>query len=196
LYIFNPAFIVQLTPSKDNILFTLNEKFSTLTAQQIPPAPNGTALPLLANVSTIPPNTLNATFAAAEILISNNSEKFPNLLIYVSNRNLGPEFDERGDTIAILEFTNGSASHIEKRAHSWNFSSKPRLNLVTQVFTGLKQIRSMNIGPVETGADEFLIAGANVDGGVVMFRRVDRGRNLTEVVRNEEIANRTSFVFV
>lgn len=70
------------------------------------------------------------------------------------------------------------------------------LTLVTQVFTGLKQIRSMNIGPVQEGGDEFIIAGANVEGGVVMFRRVNGGRNLTEVARNNEIANRTSFVFI
>jgi hypothetical protein len=126
----------------------------------------------------------------------------------VSNRNLGPEFDERGDTIAIFEFTNvtgtGSTQHRSERAHSRDFSSRRQasgqdgfsLNLVAQVFTGLKQIRSMNIGPVGTGGDEFLIAGANVDGGVVMFRRADGGRNLTEVVRNEDIVNRTSFVFV
>lgn len=54
----------------------------------------------------------------------------------------------------------------------------------------------MSIGPVDTGGDQFLIAGAYVSGGVVMFRRVDGGCNLEEVVRNEEIGNRTSFVFV
>jgi hypothetical protein len=37
------------------------------------------------------------------------------------------------------------------------------------------------------GGDEFLIAGANVDGGVVMFRRVDGGRELLEIVRNKEM---------
>ena len=65
------------------------------------------------------------------------------------------------------------------------------LNLITQVF--IRQIRSMNIGPVETGGEEFLIAGANVAGGVVIFRS---GHNLVELVRNEDIAKRTSFVFV
>lgn len=70
------------------------------------------------------------------------------------------------------------------------------LNLIAQVFTGLKQIRSMNLGPVEGGGDEFLVAGANVDGGVVVFQRVDGGRNLAEVSRNLDIQNRTSFVFI
>jgi hypothetical protein len=198
---------------KDNTLFTLNEKTSTLTAQQIPPAPNGTALPLLANVSIIPSATHNTNFAAAEIIIPGPSQLFPDPLIYVSNRNLGQP-DEGGDTIAIFEFINGTGTGVggasqcqsssRKRAHSRIFNSKRQvsgqagscLNLITQVSTGLQQIRSMSIGPVETGGDEFLIAGANVAGGVVVFRRVNGGRNLTEVARNEQIANRTSFVFV
>ena len=46
---------------------------------------------------------------------------------------------------------------------------------------------------VETGGEEFLIAGANAAGGVVIFRS---GRDLVELVRNEDIAKRTSFVFV
>ncbi|KAG6865815.1 hypothetical protein C0991_011620 [Blastosporella zonata] len=192
----------------DDILFVVSETVSTLTAMYIPPAPNGTALPLIANVSTIPQNNLNAQFAAAEILISTPTSQFPNPLIYVSNRNLGPEFDPRGDTIAIFEFKNTTSAptdrsstnqkrmlrrnrrDIESRASSSAFS------LLAQVPTGLKQIRSMVLGPVTGGGDEFLIAGANVDGGVVMLRRVDGGRNLTEVVRNKDIANRTSFVFV
>jgi hypothetical protein len=190
---------------EDNTLFTLNEKTSTLTAQLIPPAPNGTTLPLLANVSIIPQMTQNSNFAAAEIIVSSPSQMFPDPLIYVSNRNTGQQTDVGGDTIAIFEFINGTVTGTSmKRAHSRSFSSKrqvsgqggPRFNLVAQVFTGLEQVRSMSIGPVTTGGDEFLIAGANVAGGVAMFRRVDGGRNLTVVARNEDIANRTSFVFV
>ncbi|KNZ79516.1 hypothetical protein J132_09318 [Termitomyces sp. J132] len=169
----------------DNVLFIVSETVSTLTAMEIPPAPNGTALPPIANVSTIPPNFLDAKFAAAEILISTPTARFPDPLIYVSNRNLGPEFDPRGDTIAIFEI---------KRATS--VTSASRLSLVAQVPTGLKQIRGMNLGPTISGGDKFLIAGANVDGGVVMFRRVNGGRNLIEVARNERITSRTSFVFV
>ncbi|ESK95856.1 hypothetical protein Moror_12354 [Moniliophthora roreri MCA 2997] len=169
----------------DDILFTIHEKTSTLTAQRIPPAPNGTAFPLLANVSIIPPNPLNGTkFAAAEILISTPTEKFPNPLIYVSNRNIGETIDPNGDTIAIFEFQNGTTT------------STGALTLLAQVPTGLQQIRSMALGRVDDGGDEFIIAGANTVGGVAVFQRVDGGRNLTLVARNEEIANRTSFVFV
>ncbi|TFK36304.1 Lactonase, 7-bladed beta-propeller-domain-containing protein [Crucibulum laeve] len=201
---------------QDNILFTIHEKTSTLTAQAIPSAPNGTTLPLIANVSIVPSDvTFNGSFFGAEILISEPTEKFPDPLIYVSNRNLGPEFDERGDTIAIFEFKNanpcttvfgyaGSTTTVcppERREHTrqWtrqesNFTGS--LTLLAQVFTGLKQIRSMSLGRVVDGGDEFLIAGANVDGGVVVLRRIDGGRNLTLVTRNEEVANRTSFVFI
>lgn len=71
----------------------------------------------------------------------------------------------------------------------------PQLVLKAQVFTGLQQIRSMSLGRVDDGGDEFLIAGANVEGGVVVFQRVDEGRGLEEVARNTELESRTSFVF-
>jgi len=97
---------------QDNILFTLHEKSSSLTAQPVPMAPNGTTLPLIANVSIVPPDQpQGSTFAAAEILISRPTPKFLDPLIYVSNRNTAtPEFlDPRGDAIAIFEFQPPSA---------------------------------------------------------------------------------------
>jgi len=216
---------------QDNILFTLHEKTSSLTAQPIPMAPNGTTLPLIANVSIIPPDQpQGSTFAAAEILISKPTPKFPDPLIYVSNRNTAaPEFlDPRGDSIAIFEFQppspgegggnnpepagESAALPLRIRTPNWagmfsRLTKRERrrhrkragaggLVLLNQVFTGLKQIRSMSLGRVEDGGDEFLIAGANVDGGVVMYRRIEEGRNLLELVRNTELQNRTSFVFV
>jgi 6-phosphogluconolactonase (cycloisomerase 2 family) len=295
---------------QDNILFVLHEKTSVLTAHQIPTAPNGTTLPVLANVSIVPAeaSNINGSFFAAEIVISEPSEAFPDPIIYVSNRNLGPEFDERGDTIAIFEYAaltgggNGtepasteplpssestvaepSATEIirlapafttlvaakttpaVKRAepqskrmakyharrrtphelarrqgdYGYGDSSYPEpaassstgaaptgttltlvpgsetatptsagpiqatatptaatLRLTNQVFTGLSQIRSFAIGKTGGGGDEFLIAGANTEGGVAVFRRIDGGKNLELVVRNQELQNRTSFVFL
>ncbi|KAF8984491.1 Lactonase, 7-bladed beta-propeller-domain-containing protein [Cyathus striatus] len=211
---------------RDNILFIIHEKTSTLTAQQIPEGPNGTTLPLLANVSIIPPDVnFNGSFFGAEILISEPTEQFPDPLIYVSNRNLGPEFDPRGDAIAIFQFSNSSSanssdtnaastkvngtySRRNARRHTRDLfvrqdsgstdegAASGTLTLLTHVFTGLKQIRSMALGRVVDGGDEFLIAGANVDGGVAVFQRVDGGMNLTLITRNEEVANRTSFVFI
>ena len=289
----------------------LHEKTSVLTAHQIPTAPNGTALPVLANVSIVPAEAanINGSFFAAEIVISEPSEAFPDPIIYVSNRNLGPEFDERGDTIAIFEYSaltggNGTVPEPEsteslpstdstvaepsatqtirlapafttlvaaqttpaaKRAepkskrmlkhharrrtpheqarrqgdYGYGDSSSPEpeapsstivaptgttltlvpgnetatptsagpiqatatptgatLRLTNQVFTGLSQIRSFAIGKTGDGGDEFLIAGANTEGGVAVFRRTDGGKNLELVVRNQELQNRTSFVFL
>ncbi|KAH9475848.1 hypothetical protein JR316_0011408 [Psilocybe cubensis] len=199
----------------DNILFVVNELTSTLTAQQIPEAPNGTTQPLLANVSTIPQDDLglNASFRVAELIISEPTEQFPTPLIYVSNRNLGPDFDPRGDTVAIYEFKNCTGADpvsdapISRRAHARSWSRRQEtvgsgnaypsaFVLQSQTFTGLTQIRSMALGHVEDGGDQFLIAGANTEGGVAVFSRVDGGRNLTLVARNEDVQNRTSFVFL
>jgi len=269
---------------RDNLLFILHEKTSVLTVQPIPEGPNGTTLPLIANVSIVPPeaSSLNGSFFAAEIVISEPTENFPDPLIYVSNRNLGPDFDEQEDTIAIFEFkgfnttttttsppsgtveggpvvatlvagkrgmpakrmlkhharsrrshemrrqydiddyygypdaeagpsassdaTGSSAPTITLVAAAEEPSSTPTgseaedeikpLVLVNQIPTGLRQIRSFSIGKVEDGGDEFLIAGGNAEGGVAVFRRVDGGRNLELVARNEELPSRTSFVFL
>ncbi|KAF8192927.1 hypothetical protein BJ912DRAFT_961405 [Pholiota molesta] len=189
-------------------------------------SPNGTTFPLLANVSIVPTDVkINGSFAGAEIILSEPSDNFPDPLIYVSNRNLGPEFDPRGDSIAIFNFQRSapasapaspSASNApgatRRRLHSrrlvqriiaadngcqvTNNDVTGNFTLQAQVFTGLRQIRSMAVGKVSDGGDEYLIAGANVDGGVAVFQRVDGGRNLQLVARNTDIANRTSFVFV
>ncbi|PBK89519.1 hypothetical protein ARMGADRAFT_1047113 [Armillaria gallica] len=190
----------------DDILFTVHEKTSTLTAQHIPEAPNGTTLPLLANVSVVPANPPEGTsFAAAEILISTPTERFPSPLIYVSNRNIGTTIDPAGDTIAIFQFNNGTSSDSTctesskrrmKRVNKIAKRGTESLELLAQVPTGLQQIRSMSLGKVEDGGDEFIIAGANTVGGVVILQRVEEGRGLVEVARNEDIANRTSFIFL
>jgi len=193
----------------DNILFTVHETASTLTAQAIPAGPNGTALPLIANVTTVPADALpGSQFAAAEILISTPTDAFPSPLIYVSNRNISPNVtDPRGDTIAIFEFVNGtdapSSTGVRRmlrrslsRRQDAGAGAGGQLTLIAQIPTGLQQIRSMALGRVDDGGDEFIIAGANTEGGVAVFQRVDGGRNLTLAARNLDLGNRTSFVFV
>ncbi|KAJ7705509.1 hypothetical protein B0H17DRAFT_920608, partial [Mycena rosella] len=192
----------------DNILFTVHETASTLTAQTIPAGPNGTASPLLANVTTFPDDALaGSKFAAAEILISTPTAAFPNPLIYVSNRNISPNVtDPLGDTIAIFEFVNGTDStapcptanrrRMLRQRIRRQADATPQLRLVAQVPTGLQQIRSMALGRLDDGGDQYIIAGANTEGGVAVFQRVDGGRNLTLVARNLDLGNRTSFVFV
>lgn len=183
-YVLNPRPSHSLNFTSDERLYTLHELSSTLTLQAIPPAPNGTT-PLIANVSIIPPNPpAGAAFAAAEILIPPPTAKFPVPYIYVSNRNTGVQ-DPRGDSIAIFEHINATRT------------TKEGLQLVTQVYTGLDQIRGMEIGNNENGGEEFLIAGGVAgSAGVVMFKRTEGGRNLELIVRNTDIPTRTSFVWL
>ncbi|KAF5354075.1 hypothetical protein D9756_007256 [Leucocoprinus leucothites] len=166
-------------------LFTLHETASTLTVQPVPKAPNGTST-ILSSISTHPveSNLPGAIFAAAEILIPKPTKRFPTPYIYVSNRNTGTDLDPRGDSIAIFELL-GKGTKNE------------RLRLVKQVFTGLEQIRGMEIGPSEKGLEEYLIAaGVAGSGGVVMLKRVDGGRDMEIVVRNLDILNRSTFVWL
>lgn len=164
-------------------LFTLHELSSTLSVQAIPAAPNGTSA-IIDTVSILPDDPPpNSDYHAAEILIPKPTAKFPTPYIYVSNRNTGVQ-DARGDSIAIFEHINQG-------------QSDEGLKLVRQVFTGLDQIRGMEFGSVENGSDEFLIAaGVAGSAGVVVYRKTDGGRNLTEVARNLEIPTRTSFVWL
>ena len=162
----------------------MHELSSTLTVQEIPPAPNGTST-IIASALITPPNPpQGALFAAAEILIPTPTERFRIPYIYVSNRNTGTQ-DPRGDTIAIFE-------------HVFQGTPFESLRLVRQVYTGLDQIRGMEIGPVdERGGDEYLIAsGFAGTAGVIVFRRIEGGRNLELVARNLEIPTRTSFVWL
>ena len=157
-----------------NTLYTLHELSSTLTEQLIPPAPNGTT-PLIANISILPPTIpAGSDFHAGEILLAEASGRFPQPFIYASNRNTG-NVDPRGDTIAI-------------------FQVEPELKLVQQVYTGLEQIRGMELGGPD---NEFLIAaGVAGDAGTMVFKRIDGGSNLQLVAQNTEIAQRSSFVWL
>ena len=154
-----------------------------LSVQDIPDSPNGTAL-TYASVSIIPANPpKGAVYAAAEILIPAPCPNFPIPYIYVSNRNTGVPTAE-GDSIAIFEHVNQGQRN-------------EGLVLINQVFTGLNQIRGMEIGNVENGGEQYLMAGAAAGtGGVAVFRRTNEGQNLELVARNKDISNRTSFVWL
>jgi len=168
---------------QNNRLYTLHEKSSMLSVQDIPDSPNGTAI-TYASVSIIPANqTLGAVYAAAEILMPSSCPKFPKPYIYVSNRNIGV-VDIKGDSIAIFEHVNQGLPNED-------------LVLIKQVYTGLDQIRSMQFGNVDNGGDEYLMAGSAAgERGVAILRRTEEGRNLEVVARNQDISNRTSFVWL
>lgn len=150
--------------------------------QAIPPAPNGTT-PFLGNVSIIPPNPpAGSAFAAAEILIPPPTPQFPVPYIYVSNRNTGTQ-DPRGDAINV---------YLRQPA-----STSVPLKLVAQVYTGLDQIRGMQIGRAENGGEEYLIAGGVAGtAGVVMLKRTHGGAGLEIIANNTVIPTRTSFVWL
>jgi hypothetical protein len=64
---------------------------------------------------------------------------------------------------------------------------------MTRVFAGLDQIQGMQFGGKD---EEYLIAGGVAGtAGVVIYRRVDGGRNLSEVARNTDISTRTSVLW-
>ncbi|KAJ7054128.1 Lactonase, 7-bladed beta-propeller-domain-containing protein [Mycena amicta] len=164
----------------NNRLYTLHELASTLSVQTIPSYPNGTSnvISTASIIPTNPPPPPGAVWAAAEILIPSNSARFQQY-IYVSNRNTGIQGPD-GDSIAIFENVDQDTPH-------------EHLQLVSQVFTGLDQIRGMEFGGPD---DEYLIAGGVAgNAGVVVFRRVDGGRGLEEIARNRDIPTRTSFVW-
>jgi 6-phosphogluconolactonase (cycloisomerase 2 family) len=170
----------------DDRLFTIHEMSSNLSVQSIPEAPNGMVI-TYASVSIIPNDVpSNATYAAAEILIPSTCTQFPTSYIYVSNRNTNPyALDPRGDSIAIFEHVINNEGQ-----------AKESLVLQNQIFTGLYQIRGMEIGNSENGGDQYLIAGAAFGvGGVAIFRRTEGGKNLELVARNQEVLTRTTFVW-
>lgn len=152
--------------------------------QAVPAAPNGTS-PILSDVSTAPPfRPEGSVFAAAEILIPEPTERFPKPYIYVSNRNTGTVLDPRGDTIAIFELLDKGKKN-------------ERLRLVKQIFTGLEQIRGMEFGPSERGAEEFLMAAGVVgNGGTIILRRTNGGRDMEIISRNLDLPTRSSFIWL
>ncbi|KAJ7192407.1 Lactonase, 7-bladed beta-propeller-domain-containing protein [Mycena pura] len=159
----------------DNFIYLLHERSNTVTKQAVPAYPNGTS-PILFNVSTLPADRpSDAVFAAAEILLPPPTQHFPYPYVYASNRFVSGTQDPRGDTIAIFD---------------------PRdMRLVQQVYTGLEQIRGMEIGPGDVG-EQYLVALGAVSGGMVVYKRKDGGAALEEVARNASAVPRTTLVFV
>ncbi|KAF6752873.1 Lactonase, 7-bladed beta-propeller-domain-containing protein [Ephemerocybe angulata] len=163
-------------------LFTLHELSSTLSVQPLTSFNQPSTE--IASVSIVPKDApAGAKWSAGEILIPEPTPKSPKSYIYTSNRNLG-NTDPRGDTIAIFELVNKG-------------TSSEALVLVNQVYTGLSQVRGMEFGPAENGGDEYLIASGVAGGaGVVVLKKVDGGRNLEIVAKNDEIPTRTSFLWL
>ncbi|CAE6419645.1 unnamed protein product [Rhizoctonia solani] len=80
-----------------------------------------------------------------------------------SSTNLAQTPDPRGDTIAIF-----------------SFDKTGNLTLVNQVFTGLNQIRAMSQGGDDT---EYIAAGGLRGGGLVVYEKINNGRDLQQRAR-------------
>ncbi|KAI0717392.1 putative isomerase YbhE, partial [Cerioporus squamosus] len=163
-------------------LYTIHEDDSTLTQQTIPSDPSVHAAPATANFSVIPPDVpAKATMFAAEILLAEASAQpgsnFTQTYIYASNRNTNLDAqDPRGDAIAI-------------------YAVEPALTFVKHVFTGLNQIRGMQLSG--GGENEFLVAaGVAGSAGTVVLRRTQGGADLEVVATNTDVPTRTSFVWL
>ena len=161
-------------------LYTIHEDDSTLTQQTIPTDTSVRAVPATANVSIVPPDVpAGAAMFAAELLLAEASDapgsNFTQPFLYASNRNLGTQ-DPRGDAIAI-------------------YAVEPELTFVKHVFTGLDQIRGMELSG--GSENEFLVAaGVAGSAGTIVLRRTQGGADLEIVVTNTDIPTRTSFVWL
>jgi hypothetical protein len=139
----------------DGVLFTLNRFTNTVTAQVL----NGTTnlIQSLSIAPGYPPTLAGAKCLAGELLTPPPNKKYPEGLLFASNRNFGVE-DPRGDSIAIIEYL------------PW----MERLDIVNMVFTGLQQIRGMAF----SSDGEFLVVCSAKSGGVKALGRTKGGADL------------------
>ncbi|KAI0746768.1 putative isomerase YbhE [Daedaleopsis nitida] len=147
-------------------LYTVHEDDSTLTQQTIPSDPSDSAATVTANFSVV-------LLAEAS---NTTGSPFTQPFLYVSNRNTGTTLDPRGDAIAI-------------------YAVEPALQLVKHVFTGLDQIRGMQLSG---GSENAFLVAAGVAGtaGTVVLKRTHGGADLEIVAKNAEVPTRSSFVWV
>jgi 6-phosphogluconolactonase (cycloisomerase 2 family) len=110
---------------------------------------------------------------AAEILLPKPNSSFPTPYIYISNRN---DPSPEGDIISIFDFTSDSR----------------KLELIAEVRSGLKHVRSIMFGGED---DKYLIAGGVNGGGVKVFERINGGKALKEVAKNQGITAPTAFLW-
>lgn len=144
-------------------MYTVHELANTVTQQVIPATPGNDFPALIANVSTLPTTVpVGSSYGAGELLISpiNSAVTNGTRYLYASNRNVGSVLDPKGDTIAI-------------------FATSPTLHVVAQVYTGLQQIRGVQI----SADGKYIIAAGLTGGGIAVFEVVDGGANLELLAR-------------
>jgi hypothetical protein len=110
---------------------------------------------------------------AAEILVPRPNSAFPTPYVYLSNRN---DPSPAGDIISVFDFT----------------SNPNGLHLIAEVRSGLKHVRAISIGGPD---NKYLVAGGANGGGVKVFERIDGGKVLKEVAKNESVVAPTGFLW-
>ncbi|KAI0090803.1 putative isomerase YbhE [Irpex rosettiformis] len=147
----------------NNVLYTVLELSSEVTAHRLPPLPEKpTLITTVPTMSKFPGDPEELGMLCAEILLPKPNTSYPTPYLYASNRN-DPSLE--GDVIAIF-----SVADPEK------------LELVAEVRSGLKHLRGMLFGGPD---DRYLAAGGVLGGGVKVFERVDGGKGLKEVASVE-----------
>ncbi|KAI0752824.1 putative isomerase YbhE [Daedaleopsis nitida] len=122
----------------DDVLYTLLELSSELSAHRLPPLPaEPTLLDTVSTMAQIPPPEFAKDMLAAEILIPPPNASLPDPYIYVSNRN---DPSSEGDTIAIFSPVDAGG----------------KIGYVAEVRSGLNHLRGMVFGGPD---DRWLIAG-------------------------------------
>ncbi|KAL1677527.1 Lactonase, 7-bladed beta-propeller-domain-containing protein [Schizophyllum commune] len=159
---------------KDDILFTVHELNSYLTAQAIPDATE-TSSPFIANVSVVPTENVaeGSKFAAAELIITESTDEFPESLIYVSNRNIGQIANptDPGDTIAIFRFnSNGPTSGSPSGSASGASSAAPTQSNAAERRAGFDLRHRMVKSRRQEGGDSALELLAQIPTGLQQVR--------------------------
>ncbi|KAL0955550.1 hypothetical protein HGRIS_001787 [Hohenbuehelia grisea] len=152
----------------DGQLFTVLELTNEVAKYKFPLLPGEPQFVASApTVAKAPPSPHN--MLASEILVPLPNETFPEVLVYVSNRN---DPSPEGDAISIY------TAEMEQ---------------VAEVRTGLNHIRGMTFGGA---GDKWLIAGGVNGGGIAIFERVDGGRQLKKIATKPDLKSPTGFLWV
>ena len=112
-----------------DILVTLREYSTIITSQLVPPLVQNIC-DTVSNLLIVPEDQASlqgAKFVASEALIPSASAEF-SALLYASNRNTGPNGDPRGGVVAVFVLDAVDGKH----------------QIISQFFTGLKQVRGCN----------------------------------------------------
>jgi len=155
-----------------DVLYTLLELKSEITAHKFPPLPEEpTLLDTVPTMKSFPGPIAELNMLAAEILIPTPNSTFSTPYLYVSNRN---DPSPEGDAISI-----------------YSVADPEKIVPVVEIRSGLNHLRGMVFGGPD---NKFLVAGGANGGGVKVFERIDGGKGLKEIA-HVDLENPTAFLW-